>query len=74
MHEEEGITMAIKTVSEAKQASLTQRLIDYLIGDVDTTPKVHLFSKHSILECMAYTRQLLQRICFIPYLGCKISF
>ena len=47
IHEEEGITMAIKTVSEAKQAALTQRLIDYLIGDVDTTPKVHLSLKHS---------------------------
>lgn len=32
--------MAIKVVSEAKQEALTQRLIDFLIGDVDATPKV----------------------------------
>ncbi len=33
--------MAIKVASEAKQETLTQRLIDYLIGDVNGTPKVN---------------------------------
>jgi hypothetical protein len=37
--------MATKIVSEAKVESLTQRLIDYLIGDVDATPKVGAFSR-----------------------------
>lgn len=40
IHEGEGIDMAIKVVSEAKQEMLTQRLMDYLIGDLDATPKV----------------------------------
>ena len=40
IHEGEAIDMAIKVVSEAKQEMLTQRLMDYLIGDLDATPKV----------------------------------
>ena len=46
VHEAEGIDMAIKVVSEAKQEALTQRLIDYLIGDVDATPKVCVHRHH----------------------------
>ena len=33
--------MAIKVAGQAKQDSLTQRLMDYLMGDVDATPKVY---------------------------------
>lgn len=40
MHDGGGINMAIKVVSEAKQEMLTQRLMDYLLGDIDATPKV----------------------------------
>ena len=41
LHEEESIDMAIKVVSEAKQELLTQHLMDYLLGDIDATPKVN---------------------------------
>lgn len=37
--------MAIKVVSEAKQELLTQRLMDYLLGDVDANPKVKSCNK-----------------------------
>ena len=40
LREEEGIDMAVKVVAEAKQELLTQRLMDYLLGDIDATPKV----------------------------------
>lgn len=40
VYEAEGINIAIKVVSEANQDELTQRLIDYLIGDIDSSPKV----------------------------------
>lgn len=46
IHESEGIDMAIKVVSEAKEETLTQRLIDHLIGDVDATPKVIFYTLH----------------------------
>lgn len=54
IHEGEGIDMAIKVVSEAKQEMLTQRLMDYLIGDLDATPKVIsykcLYNSQSMME------------------------
>lgn len=33
--------MAIKVVSEAKQEKLSKQLLNFLLGAVDSTPKVH---------------------------------
>ena len=32
--------MAIKVVGEAKQELLTQKLMEFLVGDTDSSPKV----------------------------------
>lgn len=43
--------MAIKVVSEAKEEMLTQQLMDFLLGEVDATPKVQFNQKGTKFQC-----------------------
>ena len=44
----EHIDLAIQTVGESKLEDLAQKLTDYLMGDADDSPKVHMhdFTMH----------------------------
>ena len=42
---DEALDLAIETVGRAEDSSLTQMLIEYLMGEIDGTPKVILLRK-----------------------------
>jgi hypothetical protein len=50
-NESKGIDLAITCVGKARSQQLTQRLLEYLLGEKDQIPKVKLKTKFLLKYC-----------------------
>ena len=63
--EESNIELAIQTIGEAQQESLTQELVEFLMGEKDDQPKVSVIELSVITTAKMDEGRNFKQICFV---------